>query len=115
MGRAVALLGESREVGLVLYDDVRAREAFVEGGDEAAVPGGQAGGVAEFARGRVDEAGGADTDGVEVFRARLLRGPLHQRDGLLDRGPRTRRPVDRHGRLREHPPDQVGDDDGDAL
>jgi hypothetical protein len=95
--------------------DTGLREAFLEGGDQAAVPCGQAGGVAEFARGRIDQAGRADPHGVEPVRARLLGRALDQRDRLLDRGARPRVVADRYGRLGQHPPQQVGDEDGDAF
>ncbi len=124
---ALALFGQGGEVGLVLDGDPRAGQPVLEGGGQAAVPGGQPGRVAEVPGGRVDQARRADADGVQppprpnvLARGRphgagLLRGALHRRHRLLHGGARSGVGVDRHGRLGEHPPDQVGDEDEDAL
>lgn len=113
-GRAVALFGEGGEVGLVLDQDAGG-QAFVEGGDEAAVPLGQARRVAQFAGDGVDETGRADSHGVQAFGARLLRRALDQGDGPFDGGVGAFLVVDGRGRLGEDRAHQVGDGEGDAL
>lgn len=113
-GGAVALFGEGGEVGLVLHQDA-GRQAFVEGGDEATVPLGQARRVTEFTGDGVDEAGGADSHGVQGLGARLLRGALDQGDGPFDGGAGAPFVVDGRGRLGEDGAHEVGDGEGDAL
>ena len=80
------------------------------------VPGGQAAGVAEFAGGRVDQAGGADADGVQsVRRPASLRDALDQGDRLLHGGPVPVSPPIGTDASASAAPDQVGDDDADAF
>ncbi|CAM5535587.1 hypothetical protein SMICM304S_02840 [Streptomyces microflavus] len=59
--------------------------------------------------------GRSDADGVQAVGAGLLHDPLDQRHRLLDGGPGTGVVPDGHGRLGEHPADQVGHEHGDAL
>ena len=91
------------------------REPLLQRRDEAAVPFGQARGVAEFAGGGVDQAGGADADGVQPLDARLLGRTFDQGDRLLDGGPGARVVADRHRRLGQHRAQQIRHDDGHAL
>ncbi len=114
-GGALALLGHRGQVGLVLHGDPGLGQPFLQGRGQAAVPGGQAAGVTEIAGGRVDQAGRSDPEGVQPVGSRLLRGPLHRRHRLLDGGPGPGVPADRHGRLGEHPPDEVRDQHEDTF
>ncbi|CCA54334.1 hypothetical protein SVEN_1047 [Streptomyces venezuelae ATCC 10712] len=113
-GRAFAEFGEGGEVGLVLDEDLGG-QPLLEDADEPAVPGGQAGGVAQLAAGRVDEAGSADGHGVQPVGARLLHGPFQEGDGLLDGGTGAVVVADGYGGLRERGAEQVGDGDGDGA
>ena len=79
------------------------------------MPGGQAGGVAELAGDRVDQAGGADADAVQPCGARLARGALQQCGRLFDGGFGAGVAADRQGGLGERDAEQIGDDDGDAV
>ncbi len=114
-GRSVALFREGGEVGFVLDIHAGFGETFLEGCHQAPVPCGQAGGVTQLAGGRVDQPGGAYAHRMEPVRPRLLRDLFHQRHRLLHRGPGAHVAADRHRRLGEHGPDQVGHDHGDAL
>lgn len=113
-GDTVTLFREGGEVRLVLDDDPGG-QPFLEGGDQAAVPLGQAGGVAQFAGGGVDEAGGSDADRVQALRPGLLGRAFDQRDRLLDGGTGAGVVRDGHRRPRQFPAEEVGDDDRDAL
>ncbi len=114
-GDAVALLGQCREVGLVLDAHPRLGQPLLEGGDQAPVPLGQPGGVAEFAAGRVDQAGRPDADGVQPVGLGLLHHPLDQRDRLFHCGTRSHVTRDGHPGLGQYPAHQVGDGHGDTL
>lgn len=113
-GGPVALLGQGREVGLVLDDDA-GLEALLKDRGQPAVPFGQAGGVAEFTGGGVDQAGGADADGVQPFDTGLLGRAFDQRDRLLDGGRGVRLVRDRHRRLGQNRAQQIRDDHRHAL
>ncbi|GAQ56727.1 hypothetical protein a10_06592 [Streptomyces acidiscabies] len=106
---------QSREVRLVLDEYVSCGETFLEYRRQAPVPAGEAVGVAEVPGGRLDQARRPDAHRVERVGARLLRGPLDQRHRLIEGEVRREIPGDRDGSLREHPPHQVGDDDGDPV
>ncbi|CAM5746583.1 hypothetical protein SAFG77S_03720 [Streptomyces afghaniensis] len=114
-GHPVTLLCQRRQVGLVLHAHPGLGQPLLEGGDEPAVPLGQPGGVAEFAAGRVDQAGRPDPDGVQPVGAGLLDHALDQRDRLLHGGARPHVTADRHRLLGQHPSHQVRDGHGDAL
>lgn len=113
-GRSDAVLGDGGEVGLVLDEHGR-RQPLLQHPDQAAVPGGQAGGVAELAGDRVDQAGGADADAVQRCGAGLARGAFQQRRGLLGGGIGSGVAADRPGGLGERDAEEIGDDDGDAV
>lgn len=113
-GRALALLGEGGEVDLVLQQD-RYGRAGPQPGDDGGVPGGDPVGAAEPPGGRVDQAGGADRDGVRTVGARRGEGRVHrgERGGNGGAGGVVR--GDGGGAFGAYPAQEVGDRDGDAV
>ncbi len=108
------MLRDGGEVGLVLDENGR-RQPLLEDPDQSPVPGGQLGGVAQFAGGRGDQSRGPDADAVQGDGPRLAGGALQEGDGLFDGGPGPGLVGDGQGGLREGGPQQVRDDHGDAA
>lgn len=90
------------------------RQPLLEDPDQAPVPGGQAGAVAQFAGDRIDQTRGPDADAVQRYGPRPAGRALQEGDGLFDGGSGPGVVGDRQGGLRERGPQQIGDHHGDA-
>lgn len=112
-GRAAAVFGDGGEIGLVLDQHGRG-QPLLEHPHQPPVPGGQPGGVAQFAGDRVDQSGRADADAVQRTGPGLARGAFQQGGGLFGGGLGVGVAADGQGRLGQRGAEQIGDDHRDA-